>query len=65
MIRTKVTMLSHNSTFETLQISLICSASKVEFKAPHNLYLMMAMLLACSNCYTEITLFVSNEDAVH
>lgn len=33
----------------------------VEFKAPHNLYLMMAMLLACSKRYTKITLFVSNE----
>ena len=36
---------------------LICSVSKAGLKAPHNLYVMMATLLARSNRYAEIALF--------
>ena len=37
------------------------SASKAGLKAPPNLYVMMATLLARSNRYSEIQLFVSNK----
>ena len=37
------------------------SASKAGLKAPPNLYVMMATLLARSNRYSEIKLFVSNK----
>lgn len=39
----------------------ICSASKAGLKAPPNLYVMMATLLARSHRYAEIALFVSNK----
>lgn len=38
-----------------------CSASKAGLKVPPNIYVMMATLLARSNRYAEIALFVSNK----
>uniref|UniRef100_A0A0D9XJF9 Uncharacterized protein n=1 Tax=Leersia perrieri TaxID=77586 RepID=A0A0D9XJF9_9ORYZ len=42
-------------------ISIIMDVSKAGLKAPPNLYVMMTTLLARSNRYHEITLFVSNK----
>lgn len=42
-------------------IEFLRSVSKAGLKAPHNLYVMTATLLARSNRYAEIALFVSNK----
>lgn len=42
-------------------MEFLLSASKAGLKAPHNLFMMMAMLLARSNRYDDIALFVSNK----
>ncbi|CAN6299508.1 unnamed protein product [Urochloa humidicola] len=54
-------MMSDPAYLTAVIMEFLRSASKSGLKAPPNLYVMMATLLARSNRYAEIALFVSNK----
>jgi ABC-type nickel/cobalt efflux system permease component RcnA len=56
-----VYLISRKHKIRTNTLLSFCSTSKAGLKAPPNLYVMMATLLARSNRYAEIALFVSNK----
>ncbi|CAN6288265.1 unnamed protein product [Urochloa humidicola] len=54
-------MMGDPAYLTAVSMEFLRSASKAGLKAPPNLYVMMATLLARSNRYAEIALFVSNK----